>query len=152
MQREIKFRAWLKDRKVMAEYISHLKHAPDCGVFEITVPFDESGLQTFRSLHSIDQFDLMQFTGLHDKNGKEIYEGDICRMVYEEDEGGGAVSLHKVRGKVYFDPHWGVKFDCRNHTQRTADTHWSDSESAVRDYRNVEIIGNIYENPELLGV
>jgi|SRR5665647_526411 len=130
--REIKFRAWDPEHEAM--YSS-----------------EDAGLDWLFGLKRHGAT-VMQFTGLKDKNGTEIYEGDICRMVYEEDEGGGWHSDKKVRGRVYFDTHWGVKFDCRDGTQRTADAHWSDQQSAVRDYRNVEVIGNIYESPELLNV
>jgi uncharacterized phage protein (TIGR01671 family) len=90
---------------------------------------------------------LMQFTGLKDKNGKEVYEGDIVMAVYVESEGGGWTSDHKVIGKVYFDTHWGVKFDCKDHTQRVSEC-WATIPHT--DFKAVEIIGNIYENPGLI--
>ncbi|MDA2800611.1 YopX family protein, partial [Escherichia coli] len=80
---------------------------------------------------------LMQFTGLHDKNGKEIYEGDILRWSswvegsYHEIAGvknTNLVEWSNARGK------WFVKSDL-----------WD-----LGMYSDKEIIGNIYENPELL--
>lgn len=124
--REIKFRAWLKEKKVMAEFISHFKSAHDCGVFEITVPFDESGLQTFHKIHSIDQFDLMQYTGLKDKNGKEIYEGDILGFNYKDTSDGDE---------------WIVEVEVK----------WGDQGWVPYRLYEGTVIGNIYENPELLG-
>lgn len=94
------------------------------------------------TIHPIDMV-----TGNDDKNGKEIFEGDIVRAVYKESEGGGWYSEHKVFGKVYFDPHWGVKFDCKDGTQRTAD-YWQ--KITNNDCRAVEIIGSIHTHPELL--
>ncbi len=70
---------------------------------------------------------LMEWTGLHDKNGKEIWEGDIVKWdhgVTEDDNGIGEVVFKGGRFKVRYC------FCC--HTE-------------------YEVIGNIYENPSLLG-
>jgi uncharacterized phage protein (TIGR01671 family) len=83
----------------------------------------------YRSLYStevqlVKPESVGQFTGLHDKNGKEIYEGDI--MGWESLEG----TKHQVRWVVEFDPQRGYK-------------SWSST-------KNDEIvIGNRFENPEL---
>ena len=125
--RQIKFRAWDEENGMYPVEILH---------------FNKEGI------HAPYVKDVMQFTGLRDKNGKEIYEGDIVQAVYQECEGGGWISKHNVKGKVIFDTHWGVKFDCRDYTQRVAE-HWGLVDSA-REFRAVEIIGNVLENPELL--
>src|SRR3989304_9140917 len=78
------------------------------------------------------EFEIMQYTGLKDKNGKEIYEGDILRtnehidfIVWNEKKCGFSYSNDKSNMSL---PQW---FE---HGQ----------------YSGTEIIGNIYENPELL--
>lgn len=73
--------------------------------------------------------ELMQFTGLLDKNGKEIYEGDIIQHYQNKRDG-------KYK---YGHPH---KVEFVNTTNKAG---WNITKSSIK-----EVIGNIYENPELL--
>lgn len=109
--REIKFRAWDTDNLEMSE--------------------------PFKLIHDMelysDQHIVMQYTGLTDKNGKEIYEGDIIKCSYcEKDFGVVEYQTHMHR----FGLQWPEN-KCAN-ARLTDIDHWA------------EVIGNIYENPELL--
>jgi uncharacterized phage protein (TIGR01671 family) len=77
---------------------------------------------------------VMQFTGLKDKNGKEIYEGDIMEFPWDEKQ--------TCKGTVEFGDGW---FDI--HLQEGAE--WPDHHTPINDGEG-EVIGNIYENPDLL--
>lgn len=121
--REIKFRAWHKEKKIMGEVLEiDTIHSEIC-FFNSNVDCSE-----FADLRHIE---LMQYTELKDKNDKEIYEGDI-------------ITIHNVRAKVIFnseEARFILKID--------------EFETGIPFTNNnnlrMEIIGNIYKNPELLG-
>jgi len=81
-------------------------------------------------------YELEEYTGLHDKNGKEICEGDIMRIVVDDievvrevewNEDGFSLNLNDTFGPRAYWPYLG---EC--------------------DYEHSEVIGNIHEHPELL--
>ena len=83
-----------------------------------------------------DEIELMQSTGFKDKNGKEIFEGDIVRQVRTQP----ITENETITGVVIMiEGAWLIMNDC----EQLASYLWSETDEN-------EIIGNIYENPELL--
>ncbi len=113
MNSKTKFRAWDKKRKIM---IVNALEIADVGLGEGSVLINEEA-QTGNELI------WMQFTGVKDKNGKEIFEGDILR------EGG-------LRMEVIF---LDACFQLR--------VLWNRNLIPIKSF---EVIGNIYENQELI--
>jgi len=120
--REIKFRAWDKANKFMHQDVQDGLNA----VNEKGVPV--IGL-SFGRLCRDEGNVIMQYTGLTDKNGKEIYEGDIIKYLGHYD----GFDCEGI-GKVMF---YNYRFEVDDINIRHLSIH-------------VEVIGNIYENKELL--
>lgn len=132
MDREIKFRAWHKDLKKMFK-IGQITLEKGTWNFE---PNDRDFIGM--SIPYQPSFVLMQYTGLHDKNGKEIYEGDI---VYCQTKYGKAKAIIKfIDGK--FVAYWN-----------SALTHPENGHhiACYEINKRFEVIGNIYDSSELLG-
>lgn len=83
-----------------------------------------------------EEFELMQYTGLKDKNGVEVYEGDILQLFY------GKENTPLTTTKVFFNEegYWDSKNLSEQHPFR----------ACYGGFNKCEVIGNIYENPELL--
>ena len=124
--REIKFRAWLKPTKQMAKVTGiDLERS---GTFRVLTPDNQIIWFGQVNISAI----VMQFTGLLDKNGNEIYEGDVLAC---ENKGPSQILWNYKWGG------WAVKNLKRNEFHRL-DINFN--------RYNGEIIGNIYENPYLL--
>lgn len=124
MTREIKFRAWDKTKSQM------LYNEFMCMSALATLELMLNG--------GLKDAEIMQYTGLKDKNGKEIYEGDI--LSYPQEEQTISVRWDKTGANWQFDEHEG--FD-----DGVGRGNW-DFKMGIAN--NSEVIGNIWENPELL--
>jgi uncharacterized phage protein (TIGR01671 family) len=124
--REIRFRAWDKEIEGMYE----------CGtILDILKRQEEMSDRNW--LLCTDHV-IMQYTGLCDKNGKEICEGDIVSFKPNSIEFPEEICIYEV---VWFEQNCGFLFKINNDRYEVLDAGYQD---------RLAVIGNIYENPELL--
>jgi uncharacterized phage protein (TIGR01671 family) len=125
MSREIKFRVWDKDNNKMLHYDNDIVPCLTLnGVLQDCSKEVSSNVSY--------KYELMQFTGLLDKNGKEIYEGDIVKSIEERGDELGDYT-EELKQEVFFD-------GCAFYPVCTAPSE------------NWEVIGNIYQNKTLLNI
>ena len=116
MNRIIKFRAWNKNIEKMI---------PPFELSEMVYEGDGWSSSTLKNMT------FMQFTGLKDKNGKECFESDLIKDIYE------------ITFKIeYRDDYYSVV------AIKTENPDWKPTQ--LKDLKPFEIIGNIYENKDLL--
>jgi uncharacterized phage protein (TIGR01671 family) len=134
MNREIKFRAWDKRLKEM-QFTIEMHQYKDGSM----------GIQIGDSLavRDDDDFILMQYTGLKDKNGKEIYEGDVIRYTKNKH----LIYPNFTTVIEYYKYSFGFRLQ---NSFNTYDPFCLHDEIEIDFLPYIEVIGNIYENPELL--
>lgn len=122
-----KFRAWLKEEKRMTD------------VHEMTFMDGEVYLiSDITGFYAYEEFKLMQSTGLKDKNGNEIFESDIVK--YKS-------GCNTYTEEVAYDKNF-AGFGVRDVNADIIFTFWELAEDI--DLISLEVVGNKYENPELL--
>jgi len=127
MNNRLKFRVWSVNDRRFIKSIYH-DHA-DCYIFINAMYGNPVILSKYGDEVELDEKDyvIQQYTGLKDKNGNEIYEGDVIRGMHDF----GPAGFHSVTCSVRWNNEVGYQWN-----------YW--------DLSTTEVIGNIFENPELI--
>lgn len=126
-----KFRAWNKELK------SFLIHNEEDKTFDLNV---------FNSVLKNPKYLIMQCTGLKDKNGKLIYEGDIVKYAEYDWSDFAFKDWEQEIGKVV----WGGNYDYPAFDLEKHNFECNSFAHIFNEGWTIEVIGNTYENPELL--
>ena len=135
--REIKFRAWGKNSK---EFLQ------DKNGYGLT-------LKEIQNISDIDLWEFQQFTGLKDKNGKEIYEGDIIEFTDKWEWYRGQYAIKMLFADKEEKEILKKQYDNEPMERRVVELETFDGINFSKydlEQGRWEVIGNIYENPELL--
>jgi len=139
--REIKFRAWDNVNKIMFPNV-----------------FDHPDFLLEDMMEQPKIFFIMQYTGLKDKNGKEVYEGDIIKNEWVNCNGDDIGQIwevkfgeHMTSSDYYASSAYGWYADNHDVIDGTNCLHNLPTSSSMSGKSGgIVILGNIYENPELL--
>ena len=131
-----RFRAWHKTWEEMG-WIACIRYKKSGEIARLSFRRNIYDGNIYGGLVNIDEIELMQSTGLKDKNGKEIFEGDILAVKTDD----GTLNVY-----VFWDEeHALFMFESKQYNEKEALAELLEDNSYP-----FEILGNIYENPELL--
>ena len=147
--RNIKFRGWDKEYEKMTYFDDEDYEYKPPFVFRLDQIFKKDSnyddYEDFEYNDVTDNVEVMQYTGLKDKDGKEIYEGDIVKIhKHNFDYGFKKDEIGQIK---FIDGAFGFyREESKN------EYYFNDlaTESGYRELEYYEVIGNIYDNPELL--
>lgn len=140
--RSIKFRCWFNGR--MCYGIPAIRF-DEKGVCRVDLNADDGDFDsTCDTWAKRDDFELMQFTGFQDRNGRDVYDGDIiakdCYPFYRDDKPNYFATVEWIFGG------WQYVLRCVSPGRGISDG----INQQLEDCDDFEVVGNIYENPELL--
>lgn len=151
MNREIKFRGISIDEWVYGMLYKVNEGDTEHGEpIKYKIQTDEKEYGEYVKCFITDENTIGQYTGLHDENGKEIYEGDIIEFSYDVFTGNfdtkvGRGTVEFIDGAFYIKP-----FEIEGKKIKDIDNEeWFLIYTVNID--TLKVIGNIYDNPELLG-
>lgn len=133
----IKYRVWHKIEKRFVE-LRNINFENN------TIGYDSSGEFNKTESESFDNVEFLRFTGLKDKNNTPIFEGDFLKgnqWSYNYDTGDYKICRENDTGHVWYYTslniaEWVISF---NHL-------YSESSCNISDFKDVEVVGNIFEN------
>lgn len=152
--REIKFRgkrldngAWVEGHYFKTPLTAEFDVAPENGAFFDSMRetpryciSDENGV-----VFEVDPATVGQYTGLKDKNGKEVYEGDILLLSDKKSHSEDVVVEHGLYGWTFFNPRTATFYSDGSHTYVAIENHRF-------MFGTGAIIGNIHDDSELLRI
>ena len=138
--RDIKFRAWDTENKEMLK-VQELDFEDTFYGGRLSIRVD-----MYNDYFDIEDMILMQYTGLKDKNGKEIYEGDIAKITEKKN-----ILKHKVipMKPIIAEISWSEEYLAYILITTSVKDAFENLADYLEEY-DIEVIGNIYDNPELL--